>query len=277
VLTAVARAVHREEPPPWVLDDTLAFELAGDDAPLIKRRIREELSPEALLSFTRWVAVRARLPEDMVEAAAAQGVRQYVILGAGLDSFAYRRTDLLAQIRVFEVDQPASQAWKRQRLEELGIHPPGNLTFAPIDFETQTLRERLVAAGFDFAAPAVFSWIGVTMYLTVDAIRSTLATIAACAPGTRVVLTYNQPPSALSDLAREVETTIRRFADESGEPFVSLFVPSQIEELLREVGFNEITHFGPEEAVRTYFAGRSDVRFGGAQRLIAATVMARNI
>jgi len=277
VLTAVARALHREEPPPWVLDDPLALGLAGDDASDVIRRLRAELSPEAILTFTRWVCVRARLPEDIVEAAAADGVEQYVILGAGLDSFAYRRSDLLSQVRVFEVDHPASQAGKRQRLEEMRIRPPDNLTYAPVDFENQTLRQGLKTAGFDFSARAVFSWIGVTMYLTMEAIRATLATIATCAPGTRIVLTYNQPHSALNDLAREVETTIRRFANESGEPFVSLFSPAEIEEFLKETGFTEIAHFGPEEAIRAYLPGRSEVHFGGAQRLITATVVGKRI
>src|SRR5467141_2376379 len=217
VLTAVARALHREEPPPWVLDDPLAMGLAGDDGPAVARRFRTELSTESLLSFTRWVCVRARLPEDIVEKAVEQGVEQYVILGAGLDSFAYRRSDLVSHLRVYEVDHPASQAWKRQRLAEMGVRPPANLTYAPIDFEHQTLRRGLTTAGFDFGAPAVFSWIGVTMYLTVEA----------------------------------------------GEPFLSLFIPKEIEALLRKIGFADIMHFGPEEAVRTYFPGRTDVRFGG--------------
>ena len=274
VLTAIARALHREEPPPWVLDDPLAMGLAGDDGPVVARRFRTELSTESLLSFTRWVCVRARLPEDIVEKAVEQGVEQYVILGAGLDSFAYRRSDLVSHLRVYEVDHPASQAWKRQRLAEMGVRPPANLTYAPIDFEHQTLRRGLTTAGFDFAAPAVFSWIGVTMYLTVEAIRSTLGTIATCAPGTRIVMTYNQPLSALHGIALELDSAIRAFATEAGEPFLSLFIPKEIEALLREIGFADIMHFGPEAAVRTYFPGRADVRFGGAQRLIAAMVAA---
>lgn len=264
--------MHREEPPPWVLDDPFALELAGEDGPDIARRLRQELSPETLLGFTRWVCVRARLSEDVVEAAAADCIHQYVILGAGLDSFVYRRPDLLSRVRVFEVDQPASQAWKRNSLEEQGITPPANLTYAPIDFESQTLREGLSAAGFDIAAPAVFSWIGVTMYLTIDAIQSTLATVATCASGSRLVLTYNQPQSALQGRALELEVTIRKFANETGEVFLSLFTPEEMEKLLLQHGYGEISHFGPEEAVRAYFPGRSDVRFGGAQRLIVATV-----
>jgi methyltransferase (TIGR00027 family) len=272
VLTAVARALHREEPPPWVLDDPLALQLAGDEGAEVIRRFRAELATETLLSFTRWVCVRARLPEDIVETAFAKGVRQYVILGAGLDSFAYRRPALLDDLHVFEVDHPASQAWKRQRLEQMGVPPPSQLTYASIDFENQTLRQGLMSAGFDFAAPAVFSWIGVTMYLTIEAIRSTLGTIAAGAPGSQIVLTYNQPLSAIQGIGLELDSAIRGFATEGGEPFLSLFVPQEMEKLLRETGFVEIGHFGPEEAIRTYFPDRTDVRFGGAQRLILATV-----
>ena len=272
VLVAVARALHREEPPPWVLDDPLALGLAGDQGPEVAAWLRITLSPQALLGFTRWVCVRARLAEDAVETAMKDGLRQYVILGAGLDSLAYRRLDLLSTLRVFEVDQPASQAWKRQRLDEIGIRPPDNLTFVPIDFENQTLTDGLQAAAFDFALPAVFSWIGVTMYLTLDAIRSTLATVARCATGTKIVLTYNLPLTSLQGMAQETDAAIRSFANESDEPFVSVFEPAEMATLLRGLGFTGIEHFGPEEAIRTYFPRRSDVRFGGAQRLVVATV-----
>ena len=272
VLTAAARALHREEPPPWVLDDRLALALAGDDGNRLAERLRAELTPHALLGFARWCCVRARLPEDTVERAVADGMRQYVILGAGLDSFAYRRGDLLDRLRVFEVDHPASQAWKRRRLDELGVSPPPNLVFAAVDFEHQTLRAGLEAAGFDFRAPAVFSWIGVTMYLTIEAIEATLATVAACPAGSRLVLTYNRPRSALAGMGLETETVIAGIAGEMGEPIITRFEPDEIEQLLRDRGFDQIEHFGPDEAVRTYFAGRDDVRFGGAQRLVVATV-----
>jgi methyltransferase (TIGR00027 family) len=138
--------------------------------------------------------VRARFP-DVVERAAAGGVGQYVILGAGLDSFAYRRDDLLGRLRVFEVDHPATQRWKRRRLAQLGVDSPAGLVFAPVDFERQTLREGLAAAGFDFGQLAVFSWAGVTMYLTLDAVNATLATMAGCQAGTWVVLTYLVTPT----------------------------------------------------------------------------------
>jgi methyltransferase (TIGR00027 family) len=132
VLTAVARALHREEPQPWVIDDHVALELAGPDGLALLDRLRAEVPRHHLRAFSRWVCVRARYPEDLVEQATASGVGQYVILGAGLDSFAYRRRDLLDRLRVFEVDHPASQQWKRQRLAELGMAVPAGLVFAPV-------------------------------------------------------------------------------------------------------------------------------------------------
>ena len=272
---ASARALHREEPPPWVFDDHLALGLAGDEGVSLMRNMRDELSGEQLLTFSRYMCVRARLAEDVVERAVADAIRQYAILGAGLDSFAYRRPDLLARLRVFEVDHPASQAWKRERLAELGVSLPANLVFAPVDFETQTLRDGLLAAGFDFAAGAVFSWIGVTMYLTLAAIEATLETVAACQPGSRIVLTYNPPPSALQDEELALHDTMSRRVGELGEPWISFFTPAEAEALLRRYGFGEVDHFGPAEAISTYFPGRPDVRLGMPQRVLVATVGTR--
>ena len=275
VRSAAARALHREEPPPWVLDDHLALGLAGDEGVSITRSMRDELSAENLHTFSRWTCVRARLAEDVVERAVAAGIRQYAILGAGLDSFAYRRSDLLGRLRVFEVDHPASQAWKRERLAELGVSLPANLRFTPVDFETQTLRDGLLAAGFDFTAGAVFSWIGVTMYLTLAAIETTLETVAACPPDSRIVLTYNLPLSALEGQGRAIGSRMSRSAGEVGEPWLSFFTPAEAEALLRRYGYGEVSHFGPAEAIRTYFADRPDVHLGMPQRLLVATVGTR--
>ena len=255
-----------------MLDDVLALGLAGEDGPELRARLVRELPPEDLLAFCRWVCVRARLPEDIVEDAVAAGVRQYVILGAGLDSFAYRRADLLDRLLVYEVDHPETQTWKRAQLSALGVEVPASLVFAPVDFERQTLAEGLEAASFDFGEPAVFSWIGVTMYLTREAIIATLDTVTGCPAGTRVVLTYNLPKDALRGMGQSTERVLTGIVTEMGEPFVSLFLPAEIEELLHDRGFAGILHFGPEQARAKYFAGRSDVRFGGAQRLVAATV-----
>ena len=272
MLTAVARALHREEPQPWVMDDYLALGLAGRPGLVLLGRLRAEVPRPFLLAFSRWMCVRARFTEDIVEQAAAGGAGQYVILGAGLDSFAYRRSDLLGRLRVFEVDHPATQSWKRRRLAGLGVELPARLVFAPVDFERQTLGEGLERAGFDFGQLAAFSWVGVTMYLTPDAIHATLATMARCPPGTRVVLTYNQPPAALTGSTAQIAATFAGLATEMGEPFISRFLPGQIAQLLHEHGYDQVTDFGPDEARAAYFPGQAGIEIAGAQRLVAATV-----
>jgi methyltransferase (TIGR00027 family) len=272
ILTAVTRALHREEPQPWVMDDYLAPGLAGPKGQAMLERLRAEVPRAHLLAFSRWMCVRARFAEDIVEQAVADGLGQYAILGAGLDSFAYRRADLLDRLRVFEVDHPATQEWKRRRLAGIGVELPARLVFVPVDFERQTLREGLERAGFDFGQPAVFSWIGVTMYLTLEAIHATLGTLAQGRAGTRVVLTYNQPPAALTGGTAQIAATFAGLAAEMGEPFISRFRPAEIGQLLRGHGFGDITDFGPDEARAAYFQGRAGVEIAGAQRLIAATV-----
>lgn len=272
ILTAVARDLYRDTSPPTILDDHLAAGLAGEDGAALKLRLARDVTPRLITAFCRWTCVRSRFTEDIVADAIREGVDQYVILGAGLDSFAYRRPELVDRARVFEVDHPASQAWKRERLRQLGIDVSDNVVFAAVDFEHQTIREGLADAGFDFDRAAVFSWIGVTMYLTHEAIRTTLRTVASCAPGTTVVLTYNQPQHVLDDHARDVATAIMGIATGMGEPFLSLFTPAQIAELLRSEGFVQLRDFGPAEARAAYFPGIEDIEMAGAQRLITGTI-----
>jgi methyltransferase (TIGR00027 family) len=273
LVTAVARDLHRQEPPPLVLDDALALQLAGEEGLSLRDRLRAEVRADDLLAFSRWVCVRSRYTEDIVGQQAGTGVGQYVILGAGLDTFAYRRPG--PGLRVFEVDHPATQAWKRRRLADLGVAIPGNLVFVPVDFECQGLWPALEEAGFTFAEPAVFSWLGVTMYLTRDAIGQTLSTIARAADGTRVVLTYNQPDRVLDDHAVRVTSAMRSIAAGFGEPFVTLFTREEIDALLREHGFDPMEHVGRDEARARYFGGRQDVEIAGAQALVSAMVVRR--
>jgi methyltransferase (TIGR00027 family) len=272
ILTAVGRGLHREGPGPHVFRDDLARDLAGEEGEALIEQLRAELSEPLLLGFTRWVSARARFTEDMVERAIAAGVRQYVILGAGLDSFAYRRHDLVARLRVFEVDHPASQSWKRRRLAELHVDAPRALVFVPVDFEQETLADALERAGFDGTQPALFSWIGVTMYLGLDAIERTLRTIASYGAATQVVLTYNVPASARVGLERDVGTAMAKIVTGLGEPFVTTFEPPAAESLLRRTGFRDIAMFSPSDAVEVYFDGRSDINVGAPQRLLTATV-----
>jgi methyltransferase (TIGR00027 family) len=255
------------------MDDYLALGLAGREGLALLDRLRAEVPGPYLRAFSRWMCVRARFTEDIVQQAVASGVGQYVILGAGLDSFAYRRGDLLGRLRVFEVDHPATQSWKRRRLARLGVEVPAGLVFAPVDFERQTLREGLELAGFDSGRLAVFSWVGVTMYLTLDAIRAALGAMAQCRPGTRVVLTYNQPRAVLTGSTARIAAAFELRAAELGEPFISRFLPGEIARLLREHGFGQITDFGPDEARAAYFPGRVDLDIAGAQRLVAATLV----
>lgn len=272
VMSAVGRAMHRDGPPPIVLDDRLAMALAGDDAGAIAERLRRDMPADALMAYARWTAVRTRFAEDVIAEAVHDGIGQLVILGAGLDSFAYRHRALLERLRVFEVDQPASQTWKRRRLAEAAIAEPENLVFVPVDFEVRALPDGLAAAGFDFHAPAVFSWIGVTMYLTLPAIESTLRTLGDCAPGSTVIFTYNLPRSSLDPRAAALTEAVRVFAADLGEPFISLFTPDEAEALARRCGLDGAVHFGPAEAARRYFAELDDPWIGGPQRMIVASV-----
>lgn len=271
LMAAMGRAVHSDGPPPHILDDWLAADLAGVEGRAILDNMRANVTPDRLQAFQAWTAVRTRFVEDFVESAVAAGVRQYVVLGAGLDSFAYRHAELLERLTIFEVDHPFSQAWKRRRLDELHITLPHNVVFAAVDFETQSLLDALKASGFALDQRAVLSWIGVTMYLAREAIDATLASIVSCAPGTRIALTYDQPPDVLSDKARALLADVSGTAAKYGEPFVSLFRQDEIERLLIEHGFDSVTHFGADEAVSRYF-GATDVGLADVQRLVTAVV-----
>jgi methyltransferase (TIGR00027 family) len=272
VLSAVGRALHAGGPPPYVISDRLAWDLAGVDGAEMLEALRARLSEAQLVSFSRWTSVRARFVEDLVEAALAAGVDQYVILGAGLDSFAYRRRDLLASLSVFEVDHPASQSWKRRRLSSLQIDPPAGLSFVPVDFEQETFEQVLLQAGFDQGRRAVVSWIGVTMYLTLEAIEQTLAALAGLATGSRIAITYDLPAAALTGLQLEVRDSLAALVSDLGEPFLTTFERDEAEALLHRTGFRDVIHFGPTDAVRNYFGGDGSFPVGGSQRLLAATV-----
>ncbi|MCA1645158.1 MAG: class I SAM-dependent methyltransferase [Chloroflexi bacterium] len=271
LMAAMGRALHRDGPPPHVLDDWMAADLAGEEGRAILDSMLANALPDRMHAFQVWTAVRSRFVEDFVDSAVTDGVSQYVMLGAGLDSFAYRHADRLERLTIFEVDHPFSQAWKRRRLDELGIRLPHNVAFAAVDFQTQSLSEALVASGFVLDRPAVVSWIGVTMYLARDSIDATLQTIARCAPGTRAVVSYDQPPDVLDEQNRAILAEVSGTAAKYGEPFISLFRRDEVEELLVEHGFDGVAHFGAEEAVVRYFGGQ-DVGVPDVQRLVTAVV-----
>jgi methyltransferase (TIGR00027 family) len=275
LMAAMGRALHRDGPPPHILDDWMAADLAGEEGRAILDNMRANVTPDRLHAFQAWTAVRSRFVEDFVDSAVAAGVSQYVVLGAGIDSFAYRRADLIECLTIFEVDHPLSQAWKRNRLDELNFTLPRNVVFAAVDFETQSLGAALRASGFGFDKRAVVSLIGVTMYLASEAIHATLDTVASCAQGTRLVLTYDQPPDVLDKRGRALLADVSGTAARYGEPFVSLFRRNEMERLLVEHGFDSVTHFGAKDAVQRYFGG-TDVGMPDVQRLVTALVAERS-
>jgi methyltransferase (TIGR00027 family) len=269
---AVSRAAHLiYEDEPKIFTDYLALPLAGQGGlDLLMEFI--QYGPPSSWSLARSLhATRARFVEDHLEAARARGVGQYVALGAGLDSFAYRRARRLDGLRVFEVDEPEMQAWKRRRLTQLLLPEPDGLSFVPVDFRQDTLTEKLVDAGFDPAQPAIVSWLGVTPYLAEEAIATTLSELARLAPGTDVILTYIAR-TIENEEDRAVAESGRAIAASRGEPWLSEFDPDEIETLLRGCGFLIVSHFGPDQAAR-YFVGRTDgFRAQATEPLVIATV-----
>ena len=237
---AMQRAVHQVLEGGRIFTDPLAVRVLGEDPDVLIREVSARPGSGLLRLFC---AARSRFAEDSLAAAVATGTRQLVVLGAGLDTFAHRNPhDGLA---VFEVDHPATQAWKRTRLAEAGLAHPSSLTFVPVDFERERLAGGLAAAGFDPGAPAFFTWLGVVPYLTRDAIAGTLRYLAGLAGGSQVVFDYADPPASLpvrQRLAHEIRA--RRVAS-VGEPWRSYFTPDDIAADLRGMGFTDIEDLGP--------------------------------
>ena len=218
-----------------------------------------------------FLAVRARFAEDTLAAAVEQGVSQLVIVGAGLDTFAYR-CPFGERLRIFEVDHPATQAWKRERLAQAAIPVPASLTFAPIDFEHDTLSDGLVAAGFDAERRTFFTWLGVVPYLSKDAVWSTLGLIAGLRNGAHVVFDYGDPPESLSPNARALHDRRAARVQANGESWVTYFEPSELHTQLASLGFSEVEDLGPPEIFARYFGGdASSAPRRGGHILHAAT------
>jgi len=245
---ATHRAVHQILEEGRIFADPLAIPILGQDAESIAREASEQPSRRRMRLF---IAVRTRFAEDALLASCERGVRQVVVLGAGLDTYAYR-SPLGERARIFEVDHPATQAWKRERLAAAGIPLPAWLTFAPIDFERETLPQALAAAGFDPAQPAFFTWLGVVPYLTEQAIWTTLGFIASL-PGAHVVFDYSDPPEALTGEARAVYERGAAHVEALGEKWLTHFDPPMLHEKLRALGFGEIEDMGPPQIRARFF------------------------
>jgi len=249
---AIRRAAHQVIDRPRVLDDPIAVPLIG---PGFERDMERAMHPVAR-DFRLFMASRSRYTEDRLAGAVAQGVTQYVVLGAGLDTFAYRNP--FAGLRVFEVDFPATQQWKHELLAEAKIDIPGNLVYVPLDFEHKTLAEGLAEAGFDAGAPAFFGWLGVVPYLTLDAFRSTLETIGRLPAGTGVSFDYVFSPETLSPKRRAIFDTLAKRVEAAGEPFRLFFAPEELEKELRRAGFTRIEQVDSDGMNELYFKDRED-------------------
>lgn len=265
------RAAHQVLDGAAIFADPLAFRILGADADALLREAEAETDPYR--ERLRWfIAVRSRIADDALAAAKKRGTRQLVVLGAGLDTTAYRAPPS-QNLRIFEVDDPATQAWKRQRLTEADIPPPPTLTFVPVDFERETLADALATAGFDFTRQTFFTWLGVVPYLTDEAIFSTLGFIAGLPGGAHVVFDYVNPPDTMTEPGRRAmhEALSARVAA-AGEQLRNHFDSDALHARLKALGFRDVEDLGWTEIAARYLSGRPVSSGGGAHVLRAATV-----
>ena len=256
LMVARQRAAHQVLDHGAILDDPWAMKILGED----EKGVLAFANAHPLASIGRlFTAARSRLAEDALSRAVERGTRQMVILGAGLDTFALRNPHGAQQIRIYEVDHPATQAWKRQRLAEAQITLPPELVFVPVDFERDDLGERLAAAGLQRDSPAFFSWLGVVPYLTEDAIGRTLDYIASI-QNSEIVFDYAEPAEAFSDELRAMEKARAEQLEKMGERSGTRFEPAGMAAILRAHGFHAIEDIDFHEIVS---------RFGGAVQGLA--------
>lgn len=269
LIAAVFRGRHRElHAAPWAFDDPHALALVGPKSAELWAQLCELFPAPLCDQVVASICARSRFVEDRL---AGGSFDQYVLLGAGLDSFAWRRPKPLATVSVFEVDHPASQQAKRDRAAELGLLNCDRHVFAPCDFETETLARCLDAAGFDWTRPALFGWLGVTMYLTSEAIEATCRLVAQCTPGTELALSYAVAAGHVDADGERLSELFRPLAERSGEPIVSRLSPAEAEALLTRCGLRVVDHPSHEELRARYFGGRADgLRPGAAERVLAA-------
>jgi methyltransferase (TIGR00027 family) len=253
---AMHRAAHQLVDRPPVFDDPLALKIIGEEAATELREGREARAMTEATGLRAFIATRSRFTEDCLADAMRRGVGQYVLLGAGLDTFAYRAPR--KGLRVFEVDHPATQAWKRERLSEVAIATPDWVTYAPVDFEHETIRDGLARVGFDFSKPAVFAWLGVTPYLTRDAVMATLSFVASLAKGSEIVFDYpERTENATAEERAHFEALAARVAA-AGEPFRSLFKTDELVRDIEALGFSFVEALDAEALNARYFKSRGD-------------------
>jgi methyltransferase (TIGR00027 family) len=269
---ALRRAAHQLLDRPVVLDDPIAIPILGEQIASALRADPSQFERTPLDAYMRaFMAARARFAEDHLDAARDAGTGQYVILGAGLDTFAYRQRRADPPLRVWEVDRPETQAWKQAQLAAAGISIPPNLTLVPVDFERDGLPAALARAGFDAAAGAVFAWLGVTMYLTRPAIDTTLAFIASASRGGGVAFDYSLDRTLLTPTQQAIFDRLAERVAAAGEPWLTTFVPEALAADLRAFGFTTIEDAGQDALNTRYFANRADgLRVGSLAHMMWA-------
>ena len=253
---AYRRAVHQLLDPPPVLQDPIAIPILGPGFHTRFEEDRERQQHPYARTFRAFMAVRSRYAEDNLAAASTAGATQYVVLGAGLDTFAYRNP--FPALRVFEVDFPATQIWKRELLHQAAISEPANLTYAPLDFEHHTLAEGLAEAGFNTHQPAFFCWLGVVPYLTLRAFRATIDFIASLPQGSGVTFDYALAESELSPARQRARQLLAARVAALGEPFQLFFRSEQLDNELKSAGLQRIEQLDTIDVNTRYFANRTD-------------------
>lgn len=247
---ALRRAAHQLYDSPIVFADPVAVPILGQQYAEELHKTATKLGKPFSVALRAFLVARSRYAEDTLAAAVSRGITQYVLLGAGLDTFAYRNA--YPHLRVFEVDHPATQQWKRELLHQNSISIPPSLAYVPVDFETQSLPDQLRAAGLDPNAPTLFAMLGVVPYLTLDAFRSTLAFIASCAPGSGVVFDYGLPRHALPFFEQLAHDSLAARVQLAGEPFQLFFTPTEVAAELH--AFHTVEDLGREEINARYFS-----------------------
>lgn len=269
VRTALWRALHVQvDAKPYVIEDEVGLKLVAPDGDWQER-------PD--MKYTKRLRAsivgRARFVEDLIIEQHEQGVNQYIILGAGLDTFAQRRPDIASKLQIFEIDQPDTIAWKQQRLTDLGFGVPQYLHFVPVDFEISSWWEQLLKAGFDINKPAVIACTGVSLYLTKEAIIATLDQIATLAPGSKLAMTFYLPVELLDEEDKPMQEMAEKGARAAGTPFVSFFAPNEVLAMAKNAGFKDAKTISTRDIERYYFKDRADglVPASGEVFLVATT------
>jgi len=254
VRTALWRALHIQvDAKPYIIEDEVGLKLVAPD-----EGWQERPDMKYTKRLRASIVARAGFVEDLIIQQSTKGVTQYIILGAGLDTFAQRRPDIASKLQIYEIDQPDTLAWKKQRLTDLGFGLAEYLHFVPVDFEISSWWKQLLEAGFDINKPAVIACTGVSLYLTKEAIMATLNQIATLAPGSKLAMTFYLPIELLDDEDKPMQEMAEKGAKAAGTPFVSFFSPYEVLAMAKNAGFKDAKTVSTRDMEQTYFKDRTD-------------------